>query len=72
MNKALKPGGARILNLSQTIYTSIVMLSGFLLQNNAFSICSDGHFKISSGLANAQPFGLNHNLNKRRTENFQA
>jgi len=43
MNKALKPGGVRILNLSQTIFQFLCCPD---FTSNAFSICLDGHFNI--------------------------
>jgi len=45
MNKALKPGGVRILNLSRTILQNYAVR---IFTSNAFSICLDGHFKEAS------------------------
>jgi len=41
MNRVLKPGGVRILNLLRTI---LQCLCCRIFTSNAFSICLDGHF----------------------------
>jgi len=51
MNRALKPGGVRILNLSQTILQCLCV---WILTSNAFSICLDGHFNAYFGVGNLQ------------------
>jgi len=41
MNRVLKPGGVRILNLSQPYFNTYAVR---IFSSNAFSICLDGHF----------------------------
>jgi len=43
MNRALKPGDVRILNLLQPYFNAYAVQ---IFTSNAFSICLDGHFKF--------------------------